>query len=161
MWFNRDAFGANLVLEIDAITHGTPLNLDNLETNAQRRKTAAMKHQRSGGVRKPPDQTWRLILGKETEPKPPGDWITRGACRGRHDLFVYPVTNIISEREARHREQTAKAVAICVTCPVITECRSWALTMPDPAFDHIAGGLSPWERKRLRKQHLKALPHDT
>jgi hypothetical protein len=161
MQFNRDAPGAKLVLEIDAIIHGKPLDLDKLDVNTQRNKTAAERRQRSGGARKHPDQTWRLIIGKEADVQPPGPWVAKAACRGRHDLMCYNATNVLSDPPARFKTETEQAVAICLTCPVITECRSWALTTPDPAFDHVAGGLTPWERRKIRKQHLKALPNDT
>jgi len=161
MQFNRDAPGAKLVLEIDAITHGAPLDLDKLETNTQRNHTAAVRRKRSGGARQAPDQTWRLILGKEADVEAPGPWIKQGACRGRHNVMCYAATNVIAERPGRFKAETEAAVAICINCPVLQQCRSWALTTPDPAVDHVAGGLTPWERKNIRKQHLKALPNDT
>jgi hypothetical protein len=160
MWFNRDAPGAKLVLEIDAITHGAPLDLDKLDVNAQRSRTAAERRKRSRGVRQAPDQTWRLIIGKEADVQPPGPWVAKAACRGRSDLMCYTQINVIAERPGKFTAATETAVAICLTCPVIAECRSWALTTPDPAVDHVAGGLTPWERKNIRKQHLKGLPHD-
>jgi WhiB family redox-sensing transcriptional regulator len=161
MRFDRDAPGAKLVLEIDAITHDAPLDLDKLETNTQRNHTAALRRKRSGGARKAPDQTFRLILGKEADVQAPGPWLAEGACRGRHDRMCYAQTNVIAERPGRFQQQTEVAVAICMTCPVLQQCRNWALTTPDPAVDHVAGGLTPWERRNIRKQHLKALPDDT
>lgn len=158
MDFNRDAPGAKLVLAIDEITHGSPLDLDKLEDNSQRNATAGKRRKRLGGSRQAPDQTFRLILGKEADVQGPGPWKRHGACRGKHEIMCYAATNVIAERPGRFTEQSERAVAVCLTCPVIAECRTWAMSTPDPAFDHVAGGLTPWERRTIRKQHLKALP---
>ncbi|MCB0967714.1 MAG: WhiB family transcriptional regulator [Ilumatobacter sp.] len=42
--------------------------------------------------------------------------------------------------------------AVCGACPVLAECRTWSLGTPDPAAGHVAGGLHPAERSRLRRQ---------
>jgi hypothetical protein len=156
MWFNRDAPGADLVLAIDEITHGTPLDLEKLEHNMQRNETRAAR--RTGGARKPPEQTWRCLPGKGLDAQGPGDWKQQAACKGKYNLMCYGATNVLVENPRRFTEESERAVAICMTCPVMAECREWAMSTPDPAFDHVAGGLTPWERRNIRKQHLKALP---
>lgn len=46
-----------------------------------------------------------------------------------------------------------EALATCRECPVLLDCRRWALTDPDPAVDMVAGGLTPHQRlvRRLRR----------
>lgn len=44
-----------------------------------------------------------------------------------------------------------RALAICRNCPVIFPCRQWAMGEPDPAFDHVAGGLTPAQRWAMRR----------
>ena len=45
-------------------------------------------------------------------------------------------------------ESKRAAIRICNTCPVIAECRAWALA--DPTLEGIAGGLTEKERATLR-----------
>ncbi|MFD2355808.1 WhiB family transcriptional regulator [Nonomuraea ferruginea] len=44
--------------------------------------------------------------------------------------------------------QEARAKAVCATCQVLTECRSYALKAGEA--DGIWGGLTPEERRRSR-----------
>lgn len=66
------------------------------------------------------------------------------ACRGKDPtLFVGPDGEDTKERE--FREQEAKA--ICAGCPLIGECRTWAITNYEVG---IWGGLNDDQRKSIR-----------
>jgi hypothetical protein len=81
----------------------------------------------------------------------PGAWHLDAACRCQTATMTLPDT-----RGHRVAVAVAKAKAICAVCPVIAECRAWALTLPDPAAWHgggggmVAGGLTPKERTAER-----------
>lgn len=81
-------------------------------------------------------------------PVGPGDWVDRAEC-GRVGVDM-AISNTTAQTVTSPAAESRKA--ICRVCPVITECRRWALTDPDPAFMHIAGGLHPAERSRLRRE---------
>lgn len=79
------------------------------------------------------------------------DWMPMAACKGK--VMVYPTLGAHIQRLTREdlilEEQ---ALATCRQCPVIFKCRTWAMQEPDPAFDHVAGGLTPKQRWALRKR---------
>ena len=52
-------------------------------------------------------------------------------------------------------EQAAEAVEVCQRCPVLRQCRSWALRN---AVDGVAGGMTADNRASWRKQHGVAEP---
>lgn len=65
-------------------------------------------------------------------------WRAEGACRGKNPQWWYP-----SQGGATH---AAKALRICATCPVKTECLDWAI---EAGEGHgIWGGLMEAERRR-------------
>jgi WhiB family redox-sensing transcriptional regulator len=80
----------------------------------------------------------------------PGDWRHRAACGGRYDDLFFPVGDT---GPARTQEQQAKA--ICATCPVLTECRTWALNAGTDADYGIWGGLNEAERRRIRRGTIR------
>ncbi|SDQ85642.1 WhiB family transcriptional regulator [Thermostaphylospora chromogena] len=67
-------------------------------------------------------------------------WAGRGACRTSDPDLFFPL--------APTPVQEARAKAICGACPVLTECRQYALRAGEP--EGIWGGLTPAERRRLR-----------
>jgi hypothetical protein len=85
-----------------------------------------------------------------TWPRPavPGEWADRAACDKAGDLFV--VTNNRTD-VAGQRKAHAKALAICNRCPVSEDCYEWAMSDPEPAYQMIAGGLTPVERNLMRR----------
>ena len=87
--------------------------------------------------------------GRHTSfPIGPGGWAERGECaRLNVDLAV---SN--DSKQGPHSSASQARKAVCRVCPVLVECRAWALTEPDPAFMHIAAGLHPIERARLRRE---------
>ena len=74
----------------------------------------------------------------------PGNWAMRAACIGRGDEFVMPGLN-----KPAH---AARMKQVCAGCEVLDECRTWALSRPDPALGLIAGGMTPKERKTEAKR---------
>lgn len=82
----------------------------------------------------------------------PGAWAEHGACVGATARMEMPTTAPTGTRgpAQRARHQIDAARTICQSCPVLDQCRTWALTDPDPAAYMIAGGLTPRERDALR-----------
>jgi WhiB family redox-sensing transcriptional regulator len=75
------------------------------------------------------------------------DWQLNAACRGAGvDLFFNPD----SERGKSKRTREANAKAVCATCPVMQQCRSWAMSVGEPYG--VWGGLSADERHALRNE---------
>lgn len=69
-----------------------------------------------------------------------GDWRHRAACRGVDPELFFPAADSGPLYEA----QVVEARAVCVGCPVRTECLGFALA----ALPYgIAGGLTPGERR--------------
>lgn len=71
-------------------------------------------------------------------------WRERAACRGRPDLI-------------RGGEGAEERRTFCFGCPVLDDCRAWALALPIGAeTEEIAGGLTAYQRRswRLRASHL-------
>ena len=136
---------ASLVLEIDELLHGP---LSDTRSNVQQRL-------RREGVWRGDDML--IVTGEAPLPQPPGPWVTDAACRGRNDLLVLPIGSLrMSPR--RIEELAAEGKQLCRTCKVINPCLDWALTTPDPATDHIAGGLTPHERQHQRRQTIGLHP---
>ena len=82
------------------------------------------------------------------------EWRDEAACRGRTAEMAMPVLERVqgqrggrsyTRAEFRHIE---RAKTICAGCPVLWECRAWALSTPDPCVGLVAGGLTPAERER-------------
>ena len=72
-------------------------------------------------------------------------WQYRAACKGpQSELFFAP--SHLERREDRH-EREAAAKAICRSCPVLTQCREYALMVREP--HGIWGGLNEYERRQL------------
>lgn len=72
------------------------------------------------------------------------DWRHEAECAiGGHDLDLW-------------FEEPREAKRVCLTmCPVVAECREWALTSTD-AFG-VAGGLSERERRRVRGRRRRSV----
>ncbi len=70
-------------------------------------------------------------------------WQQRAACRGpNHDIF-FPPTQMERRSEKRLRERRAKE--ICASCPVLADCRTYALQIREQ--HGIWGGLTEGERR--------------
>jgi len=77
------------------------------------------------------------------------DWRSEGACRGLPpDMFFH----FDGERGSSRRRRESAAKAVCATCPVLAECRSHALAVPE--LYGVWGGLGEEERANLISKHL-------
>lgn len=86
------------------------------------------------------DETFRLVL---SDLAPPGDWARRGRCRSVPVNVFFP-----------GRGDTAaitQAREICARCPVLEECRAYALAAPQELLG-VWGGLSGKERREARRE---------
>lgn len=72
--------------------------------------------------------------------EPAGQWRKRGACRDDADA-MFP---------GRIDHEIEAAKAFCRRCPVIQECRQWALETREPYG--VLGGMSEGERRNLLRQ---------
>lgn len=76
-------------------------------------------------------------------------WMERGAC------FAFPLGawlgDDIAERGHERTLHVGWQRSICAQRPVLADCRTWALTSPDPAQDLLAGGMTHKERKAARR----------
>jgi len=84
------------------------------------------------------------------------EWQLQGACREADPrLFFHPE----SERGPARRKRDAAARRICLTCPVISECRQHALSVREPYG--VWGGLGEEDREavyaRERQGGLRAV----
>lgn len=72
-------------------------------------------------------------------------WEKRAACRD------YPAETFFLLSYQARREDVRAAKEICRNCPVMQECRAWALANPWWTFDGIWGAMTPPERRRARQ----------
>jgi WhiB family transcriptional regulator, redox-sensing transcriptional regulator len=79
------------------------------------------------------------------------DWMADCACSGLTHLFFPPPF----EREARRLLREAAARQICAGCPVIDECRTWAINNGELGF---WGGQNDEERLAIRRRLQSSEP---
>jgi hypothetical protein len=80
------------------------------------------------------------------------EWRTRAACLSADSELFFPT----AEAGPLHEAQVAAAKAVCARCPVRVECLDEALVrIPDG----IAGGLTPEERRKLRRPLTTTTAH--
>jgi WhiB family redox-sensing transcriptional regulator len=81
--------------------------------------------------------------------RPPWDledgWQTRAQCRGQDASVFFSPPHLEKRDERELREAQAKA--ICSGCPVVMDCRDFALFTREP--HGIWGGLNEIERRHL------------
>lgn len=75
----------------------------------------------------------RITSGHDVEPY--SSWVRRARCAGQSAVFA-------------DNERAAEAIEVCQRCPVLRQCRSWAL---HNAVDGVAGGMTNDERETWRK----------
>lgn len=87
------------------------------------------------------------------------DWSSRAACKGVGELFWNEYDDEDNPRvEFKRNRRIAKAMEICENCPVLMECRVWALTKVGSEDRYtILGGMTWSQRKewlaRFRREH--------
>ena len=69
-------------------------------------------------------------------------WMDRAACRGVDLATFFNVVNW------RLKDRTI--VAYCLRCPVLAECREYAIA--DPDIEGLWAGTMPSDRKRIRRK---------
>jgi WhiB family redox-sensing transcriptional regulator len=70
------------------------------------------------------------------------DWRNRAACLEENPELFFPIGN-----SGPAQAQIAEAKAVCARCPVLAECRAWALDNPKLAEFGVFGGMSEDERR--------------
>lgn len=89
-----------------------------------------------------------------TQPANTGRWVRDAACAD-YDTNAFAIPD--QRRPGRPGPTAGSHLIIraakqtCQRCPVLAECRAWALSTPDPAVGLIAGGLTPRERASKRR----------
>jgi len=78
----------------------------------------------------------------------PSSWQLRAACRGEDSTYFFAPSYFEKRWEKDAREAVAKA--ICRRCPVLDECREYALQVREA--HGIWGGLNEMERRALLRQ---------
>ena len=78
----------------------------------------------------------RITSGREGD-EPYSSWVRCARCVGRSATFG-------------DDDRADEAGAICARCPVLRQCRAWALLN---AVDGVAGGMTPGERVAWRSEH--------
>jgi DNA-binding NarL/FixJ family response regulator len=73
---------------------------------------------------------------------PLGGWVRRAACAGRPAMFD-------------NAERTDDALRLCARCPVLAECRVWALRN---AVHGVAGGMTATARSAWRENQRMPEP---
>lgn len=103
-------------------------------TAANMRATTAPYLESAGGM-------WDLFpsVGTEEDMPPAG-----GACADVDPELFFPLSYAASR-------QVTAAKQICAGCPVLTECRVYGMGQSDGIF----GGLTPDERRDLRRQQKR------
>ncbi|HEX7355058.1 MAG TPA: WhiB family transcriptional regulator [Mycobacteriales bacterium] len=72
------------------------------------------------------------------------EWQLRGACRHEDsELFFHPY----GEREPSRGRRERAALAVCATCPVLLQCRTYALRAREPYG--VWGGLTETDRQDI------------
>jgi len=79
------------------------------------------------------------------------DWRDRSACLDEDPELFFPIGNT-----GPALAQIEEAKAVCAGCPVLTECRQWALDNPKLADYGVFGGLSEDERRAARRRSRRA-----
>jgi WhiB family redox-sensing transcriptional regulator len=70
------------------------------------------------------------------------DWRDRAACLNEDPELFFPIGST-----GPALEQVELARAVCARCPVLEECRTWALDNPRLAEFGVFGGMSEDERR--------------
>ncbi|MFF4399544.1 WhiB family transcriptional regulator [Streptomyces sp. NPDC001480] len=80
------------------------------------------------------------------------NWRTWAACRSEDPELFFPVSE-----EGASLMQTEQARNICRHCPVLHECRTWALRNRE--YEGVWGGLTAGQRRALSPARGTAFDH--
>ena len=78
------------------------------------------------------------------------DWRFRAACRWEEPELFFPVGTT-----GPALVQLARAKSVCQRCPVLSQCRTWAMTTGQAAG--VWGGMSEDERRAMRRELVDLL----
>ena len=78
------------------------------------------------------------------------DWRFQAACRVEEPELFFPVGT-----KGPALVQLARAKSVCRRCPVLIQCRSWAMTTGQAAG--VWGGMSEDERRAMRREAVDLL----
>ncbi|MEU7057957.1 WhiB family transcriptional regulator [Streptomyces sp. NPDC046197] len=76
------------------------------------------------------------------------NWRDRGACRSEDPELFFP----LGEHGPSSR-QIEQARAVCHRCPVLPECRAWALRHGE--YDGVWGGMTAGERRAVVRRRAE------
>jgi WhiB family redox-sensing transcriptional regulator len=79
------------------------------------------------------------------------DWRRVGVCLKEDPELFFPIGNT-----GPALLQIEQAKAVCAGCPVLAECRAWALANPKLAEFGVFGGLSEDERRAEVRRRAQA-----
>lgn len=77
-------------------------------------------------------------------------WYDRAGCAGMDTELFYP-----SGTTGLAADQGERARTICVSCPVRTECRTWAIEHGEQG---VWGGTNEEDRTRIRRERRRKPP---
>ena len=80
-----------------------------------------------------------------------GDWRDHGACLDEDPELFFPIG-----ATGPAVLQVEEAKAVCAGCPVLAQCRTWALDNPRLAEFGVFGGLSEDERRSIRRRERRS-----
>lgn len=69
----------------------------------------------------------------------------------QHALCYKTDTNLFFPSLGDNNRQVMAAKKICLGCPVIADCRAYALSYDSSKLPGIYGGLTQYERKRIQR----------
>jgi WhiB family redox-sensing transcriptional regulator len=75
---------------------------------------------------------------------PDRSWQPVALCSGNHSHLFFPPS--AQERKDERQRREIRAKAVCQVCPVVGDCRAYALQIREPYG--IWGGLTETERRR-------------
>ncbi|MCI0386399.1 WhiB family transcriptional regulator [Streptomyces sp. CNQ085] len=78
-------------------------------------------------------------------------WRESAACRGEDPELFFPIGD-----GGLARQQTARARAVCLGCPVMPQCRDWAVRSGET--EGVWGGTTAAERRLIRRGFAGRLP---
>jgi WhiB family transcriptional regulator, redox-sensing transcriptional regulator len=78
------------------------------------------------------------------------DWRDRSACLNEDPELFFPIGNT-----GPAVQQLEEAKAVCARCPVLEQCRTWAMDNPKLTEYGVFGGMSEEERRALRRKRRR------
>lgn len=106
--------------------------------NGTRPRGTAVAVRRDGA--RPPVPAQRRAPAVDTDP-----WLQRGACGTVPPDLFFPISP--AGAFPASRRQIAEAKAVCHSCPVIEDCRTWVLANPRLAEHGVWAGTTEAERR--------------